>query len=89
MIESRTPARATNHGVATVKIAIIGMGYVGLPLAMVFAEAGVEVVGVEAMPERCDQINAGASYIGDVDSAALKRMVAAKRLAATTDYAAT
>ena len=89
MIESRTPARATNHGVATVKIAIIGMGYVGLPLAMVFAEAGVEVVGVEAAPERCDQINAGASYIGDVDSAALKRMVAAKRLAATTDYAAT
>ena len=89
MIESRTPARATNHGVATVKIAIIGMGYVGLPLAMVFAEAGVEVVGVEAAPERCDQINAGASYIGDVDSAALKRVVAAKRLAATTDYAAT
>ncbi len=89
MIESRTPARATNHGVAAVKVAIIGMGYVGLPLAMVFAEAGVEVVGVEAAPERCDQINAGASYIGDVDSAALKRVVAAGRLAATTDYAAT
>ena len=48
----------------TVKIAVIGMGYVGLPLAVTFAEAGVEVVGIEADPTRCSAINSGDSYIG-------------------------
>jgi UDP-N-acetyl-D-glucosamine dehydrogenase len=72
-----------------VKIAVIGLGYVGLPLAMVFAEAGVEVVGVEAVPERCDEVNAGRSYIQDVPSEALKAVVDEGFLRATTDYAAT
>jgi UDP-N-acetyl-D-glucosamine dehydrogenase len=71
-----------------VKIAVIGLGYVGLPLAMVFAEAGVEVVGVEAVPERCDEVNAGRSYIQDVHSDALKTMVEKGLIHATTDYAA-
>jgi len=72
-----------------VKIAVIGLGYVGLPLAMVFAEAGVEVVGVEAVAERCAEINAGRSYIQDVASEALKAMVDEGLIHATTDYAAT
>jgi UDP-N-acetyl-D-glucosamine dehydrogenase len=72
-----------------VKIAVIGLGYVGLPLAMVFAEAGVEVVGIEAVPERCDEVNAGRSYIQDVPSDALKAMVDKGLISATTDYAAT
>jgi len=72
-----------------VKIAVIGLGYVGLPLAMVFAEAGVEVVGVEAVPERCAEVNAGRSYIQDVTSEALKTIVDKGLLRATTDYAAT
>ena len=71
------------------KIAVIGLGYVGLPLAMVFAEAGVEVVGVEAVPERCAEVNAGRSYIQDVTSEALKKMVDKGLIRATTDYAAT
>ncbi len=71
------------------KIAVIGLGYVGLPLAMVFAEAGVEVVGVEAVAARCEQVNAGESYIGDVESSALSRMVAKGLIHATGDYAAT
>ncbi len=71
------------------KIAVIGLGYVGLPLAMVFAEAGTEVVGVEAVAARCDQINAGRSYIQDVRSDALKAMVDKGLISATTDYAAT
>ena len=57
------------------KIAIIGLGYVGLPLAMVFADAGIEVVGVEAVPERCATVNDGRSYIQDVPDADLKRVV--------------
>ena len=71
------------------KIAVIGLGYVGLPLAMVFAEAGVEVVGIEAVAARCDEINAGRSYIQDVPSDALKAMVDKGLIHATTDYAAT
>jgi UDP-N-acetyl-D-glucosamine dehydrogenase len=77
------------EGDRIVKIAVIGMGYVGLPLAKVFAEAGVEVVGIEALPERCAQINAGHSYIGDVSSADLARLVGEGLVRATTDYAAT
>ena len=71
------------------KIAVIGLGYVGLPLAMVFAEAGVEVVGIEAVSARCDEVNAGRSYIQDVQSDALKAMVDKGLIHATTDYAAT
>jgi UDP-N-acetyl-D-glucosamine dehydrogenase len=72
-----------------VKIAVIGLGYVGLPLAMMFADAGVDVVGIEAVPERCDQVNSGVSYIGDVASDDLKRVVDRGLVRATTDYAAT
>ena len=71
------------------KIAVIGLGYVGLPLAMVFAEAGIEVVGVEAVAARCDEINAGRSYIQDVPSDALKVFVDKGLIHATGDYAAT
>jgi UDP-N-acetyl-D-glucosamine dehydrogenase len=71
------------------KIAVIGLGYVGLPLAMVFAEAGIEVVGVEAVAARCDEVNAGRSYIQDVGSTALKKMVDKGLIHATSDYAAT
>jgi len=72
-----------------VKIAVIGLGYVGLPLAMVFAEAGIEVVGVEAVASRCDDVNAGRSYIQDVSGDALGKMVDAGLIHATMDYAAT
>jgi UDP-N-acetyl-D-glucosamine dehydrogenase len=72
-----------------VKIAVIGLGYVGLPLAMVFAEAGIEVVGIEAVDERCAEINSGRSYIQDVSSEALRKMVDEGLIHATTDYAAT
>ena len=71
------------------KIAVVGLGYVGLPLAMVFAEAGIEVVGVEAVAERCAEINAGRSYIQDIPSEALTPVVDAGLMSATTDYAAT
>ena len=70
------------------KIAIIGLGYVGLPLATVFAEAGVEVVGIEAADERCAAVNGGRSYIQDVPGDELKRVVEAGLLHATPDYAA-
>ena len=67
-------------------IAIVGAGYVGMPLARVFADAGRTVVLVDVNQEVVDRINRGESHIGDVPSAALKTLVDAGRVSATTDY---
>jgi len=67
-------------------VAIIGAGYVGVPLAQVFAEAGRSVLLVERDAERVQQLNRGESYIEDVPSATLKRLVDEHGLRATTDY---
>lgn len=67
-------------------VGVVGIGYVGLPLAVVFAEAGFKVVGVDPIEEKVDAINRGESYILDVDSARVKEMVEAGRLSASTDY---
>src|SRR3954465_3564977 len=66
-------------------VAIVGAGYVGLPLAQVFAEAGRSVVLVGVSQPRVDQILRGESYIEDVPSERLKQLVA-DGLTATTDY---
>ena len=68
------------------EVAIIGAGYVGLPLAQVFAEAGVPVVLVDVDATRVAAIERGESYVEDVPSAALAPLVQAGTLAATTDY---
>ena len=67
-------------------VAIIGAGYVGLPLAQVFAEAGKAVVLVDVSAERVAAILRGESYIEDVPSELLKRLVDERLLGATTDY---
>src|SRR5882672_7509517 len=67
-------------------IAIVGAGYVGMPLARVFADAGKKVVLVDVNEEVVDGINRGESHIGDVASDTLKTLVDAGRLSATTDY---
>ncbi|HOV49136.1 MAG TPA: nucleotide sugar dehydrogenase [Anaerolineae bacterium] len=75
----------------TAKLAIIGLGYVGLPVACLFAEAGFDVIGVDIQAERVAQINAGLSPIeGDEPGLAelLAAVIGADRLRATTDYAA-
>ena len=63
------------------KIGIVGIGYVGLPLAVAFAEAGNEVVGLDTDPARVDSLNAGRSHIEDVPDAVLEPL--AERLRAT------
>jgi UDP-N-acetyl-D-glucosamine dehydrogenase len=67
-------------------VAIIGAGYVGMPLARVFAEAGKVVLLVDVDREVVDGINRGASHIPDVTSEALKPLVESGRVSATTDY---
>ncbi len=53
---------------AAPRVGVIGLGYVGLPLAAAFAEAGVPVLGLDAIQSKVDQINAGRSYIEDIPS---------------------
>jgi UDP-N-acetyl-D-glucosamine dehydrogenase len=67
-------------------VAIIGAGYVGVPLAQVFAEAGRSVLLIDRDPERVAMLNRGESYIEDVPSETLKRLVDDHGLRATTDY---
>jgi UDP-N-acetyl-D-glucosamine dehydrogenase len=67
-------------------IAIVGAGYVGMPLARVFADAGKSVVLVDVNQEIVDGINRGESHIGDVPSADLKTLVDTGRISATSDY---
>ncbi len=68
------------------KIAVIGLGYVGLPLCLQFARSGVNVLGVDIDPAKVSAIEAGRSYIKHIESSALAEMRAAERLAATTDF---
>src|SRR5919204_1035362 len=68
------------------EVAIVGAGYVGVPLARVFAEAGKTVVLVDVDDALVDAINRGESHIADVPSGALERLVSDGSLAATTDY---
>ena len=67
-------------------IGVIGLGYVGLPLLVEFTSRGFHGTGFEVDESKAKQINAGASYIGDVPSRKVKEMVDAGRLRATTDF---
>ena len=67
------------------RIGIIGLGYVGLPLAVEFARQGFEVTGFDVDPAKAAQINAGGSYIPDVAEAEVAAVVRAGKLQATTD----
>jgi UDP-N-acetyl-D-glucosamine dehydrogenase len=67
-------------------IAIVGAGYVGMPLAHAFADAGKSVVLIDVSQDVVDGINRGESHIGDFPSGQLKRLVDEGRVTATTDY---
>ena len=68
------------------RVGIVGLGYVGLPLAIEFAKAGFSVTGIDVQEEKVARLNWGDSYIQDVPSASLKEMVANNRFRATTDF---
>jgi UDP-N-acetyl-D-glucosamine dehydrogenase len=67
-------------------VVVLGLGYVGLPLAVVFAEAGYTVTGVDPIVEKVDRINKGESYVLDVSDQTVAQLVKAGRLKATTDF---
>jgi len=68
------------------KVAILGLGYVGLPLAVVFAEAGFLVVGIDPDQSKVDTILQGKSHIQDVSSEQLKRLITTGKFSATKDF---
>ena len=70
------------------RVGIVGLGYVGLPLAVEFAKAGFTVTGIDVSEDKVRRVNAGDSYIGDIPSSVLAPLVSSGKLSATTDFAA-
>jgi UDP-N-acetyl-D-glucosamine dehydrogenase len=70
----------------TARVGVVGLGYVGLPLAVEFGEAGFDVTGIDLSEGKAARVNAGDSYIGDVPSSALEPLARSGRLRATTDF---
>jgi UDP-N-acetyl-D-glucosamine dehydrogenase len=68
-------------------LSVIGLGYVGLPLAVEMAKAGLKVYGIDVDPRKVDSINRGVTYVQDVTAKDLRSVVRRRRLVATTDYA--
>ncbi len=71
----------------TAKVGVIGLGYVGLPLAVEKGKVGFEVIGFDRNAKRVAQVNAGDNYIKDVKDEDLKALVVGKKLVATDDFA--
>ena len=72
----------------TARVCVVGLGYVGLPLAVEYAKAGFTVVGIDVSQSKVDSLNKGISYIQDVPGEEVRELVEAGRLSATTDFAA-
>lgn len=67
-------------------VAVVGLGYVGLPFAVVLAEAGYEVIGIDLNPDKIARLNQGISYIQDIPDERLEAVVESGNLRATADY---
>ena len=67
-------------------VGVVGLGYVGLPLAVEKAKAGFKTIGFDVQKKKVDLVNQGHNYIGDVVDSDLKRLVDQKMLMATTDF---
>ena len=68
------------------QIAIVGLGYVGLPLCIRFCESGINVIGLDVDQDKVDAINDGKSYIKHIDSVAIKKLTSERRLKASTKF---
>jgi UDP-N-acetyl-D-glucosamine dehydrogenase len=70
----------------TARVGVIGLGYVGLPLAMEFAKAGFSVTGIDIQPSKVSQLNRGESYVQDVPTDTVKKWVSGGKFRATSDF---
>ena len=67
-------------------VGVVGLGYVGLPLAVEKAKAGFKTIGFDVQNEKVNLVNQGVNYIGDVVDSELKELVESEMLSATTDF---
>jgi UDP-N-acetyl-D-glucosamine dehydrogenase len=70
----------------TARVGVVGLGYVGLPLAMEFAKAGFSVTGIDVQESKIDSLKRGLSHVQDVPSSEVARFIDTKRFTATTDF---
>ena len=68
-------------------IAIVGLGYMGLPLCLQFARSGVQVIGIDIDPAKVEAINSGKSYIHHIENQAIRELVDYGRFSASTHFA--
>ena len=94
MIQTKASAGATAQILEekirqrTARVGVVGLGYVGLPLAVEFAKAGFSVTGIDVSAEKAARINQGESYIGDIPTSTLAPLVESGKLRATADFGA-
>lgn len=69
-----------------IMVGIVGLGYVGLPLAVEYARAGFKTVGFDVQSSKVDKVNEGENYIADIEDGEFTNLVAKKQLSATTDF---
>ena len=84
--ESQAGVQATNPVPDESMVAVVGLGYVGLPLIVEFAGVGFTGIGIDVDPKKVEAVNAGTSYIPDVPGERVAALVAAGRLSATGDF---
>jgi UDP-N-acetyl-D-glucosamine dehydrogenase len=70
----------------TARVGIVGLGYVGLPLAVEYAKAGFSVTGIDLIESKVERINAGDSYVQDISASDVESLVNSGKLRATTDF---
>src|ERR1700737_2888783 len=89
-IANMTAAEILEERIAnrTARLGIVGLGYVGLPLAVEFAKAGFAVTGIDVQESKVAKLNAGESYVQDVPNQALRPLVESQKFHATTDFSA-
>jgi UDP-N-acetyl-D-glucosamine dehydrogenase len=87
-METPATARLLEDKIRTrqAKVGIVGLGYVGLPLAVEFAKAGFAVTGIDLSDSKVARVNAGDSYVGDVPSTTLRLLIQSGKLKATSDF---
>src|SRR5205807_8270359 len=89
-VETEATAKILEEKIRTrrARVGIVGLGYVGLPLAVEFAKAGFSVTGIDISDQKTRLVNAGESYIKDIPGSALGPLVESGKLRATTDFSA-
>src|SRR5215831_11272542 len=85
---SRAEALVDKIQTRTARVGVVGLGYVGLPLAVEFAKAGFPVTGIDVQQSKVDQVNRGSSYVQDVADDDVRELRGNKRIEATSDFSA-